>query len=184
MSQYLHYIAILAPEPVASEVTSFKEDIALRYNSRAALKNMPHITLKAPFIMDAQHCRMLLQWFEDLRLETPKFSLQLNGFGSFPNSKKPVIFVKPEPSANLDGLQKEITSSFRADNFPALDSTDKRFHPHMTIAYRDLSFHDYERAWADYAAKQYNAAFEVNEVVLFQHNGRQWNPVCRCLLPG
>jgi 2'-5' RNA ligase len=184
LSQYLHYIAILAPEPVASEVTLFKEDIALRYNSRAALKNMPHITLKAPFIIDAQHYLKLLHWFEDLRIETPKFTLQLNGFGSFPNPKKPVIFVKPEPSPNLHRLQKEIIGFYSADIFPALNSTDKQFHPHMTVAYRDLSFPDYEQAWAEYAAKQYNAAFEVNEVVLLQHNGRQWNPVCRCLLPG
>ena len=48
-SANLYFIALLPPVEVAEEVTEIKQFFARNYNSRAALKSPPHVTLQPPF---------------------------------------------------------------------------------------------------------------------------------------
>ena len=64
----LYFIAILPPAEISVEITAFTIDMDVLYSSKAALKSMPHITLKAPFKLPAQKHGDLLQWFSNLRV--------------------------------------------------------------------------------------------------------------------
>lgn len=49
MSDALYFIALVLPSPLYEEVTRLKEYFRDRYNSKAALRSPPHITLHMPF---------------------------------------------------------------------------------------------------------------------------------------
>lgn len=172
----LYFIAIIPPKQISEEVTLFKRDFASHYDSCKALKVVPHITLKAPFkILQTDH-KTLVSWFQKLTFSTEKFDLELRNFGSFPNAEYPVIFVNPIVSEALNNLQKTIIEKFQI-TFPGVGKqhTDYSFHPHMTIAYRDLTFDNYQKAWEIYKDKTYEAKFSVEEFHLLQHDGTKWN---------
>jgi 2'-5' RNA ligase len=171
----LYFIAILPPEDVMDEVTAFKEDMRDNYNSKTALKVMPHITLKAPFRLPAEKSREVLNWFSNIPIGTRPFQVTLKDFGSFNNKHNKVIFVKPVVTELMAGLQKNIITSFRKA-FPeiSMSTYEHEFKPHMTIAYRDLIEENYEKAWAVYKDKQYSATFTCNSFYLLQHNGLKW----------
>ena len=58
----LYFIAIIPPEEIATEITSFKQEMANIYNSKKALRVMPHITLKAPFTVVSNRDEEVLEW--------------------------------------------------------------------------------------------------------------------------
>lgn len=134
----LFFIAIIPQEKVYNEVVEFKNDFANRFDSRKALKVMPHITLKTPFKLANSKTEQLVLWFNRLYINTVAFKIPLKDFGSFNNPLNPVIFIKPAITTALFVLQKEIVSSF-TNSFPeSIHAMDKKFNPHMTVAYRDL----------------------------------------------
>jgi probable DNA metabolism protein len=178
-AEALYFIAIVPPKPICDEVTKIKEDFALRFGSRKALRVMPHITLKAPFKIPESLSVKLLKWFGDLSIERKALGLELNGFGAFDNPEHPVVFVRPEPSVELCVLQAEIVASL--GNFmPGLvKSTDRHFNPHMTVAYRDLTTEQFRRSWPEYKEKRFHAAFTASEMCLLRHDGTSWKIIAR-----
>lgn len=182
-AENLYFIALIPPDAIAGEVTAFKTDFALNYNSKAALKIMPHITLKAPFKIEAARHGDVLKWFADLSLGEKPFEVELNGFGIFDNAKKPVVYVRPVITDAMAKVQKVVIDAFEAA-FPniALQFTERNFKPHMTIAYRDLAYAEFEKAWQVYQRKEYKARFIANRLYLLKHNGKKWLAVAEHLL--
>ena len=178
----LYFIALIPQKEVADAVTEFKKDFASRFKSTKALRLMPHLTLKAPFHLAQSDHEFFLQWFDKLRINSPQFEIELKNFGSFPKTDGPVVFIRPVINKPLLSLQTEIISNFKI-SFPNLvDRFDLNFEPHMTIAYRDLSFENYVEAWKEYQAKEFKALFEVKRFYLLQHDTRQWNIITTYLL--
>jgi len=179
----LYFIALIPPDDICREVHAFKEDIARQYNSIKSLKIIPHITLKAPFTTGVLKKDDMIVWFNNMAITTGPFETVLDGFSFFDNPKNPVIFVKPMPSTPLHVLQKEVIHGFQKQ-FP--DSTvhpaDKIFHPHMTIAYRDLAYAEFINARKVYEAKTYNNSFITNALFLLKHNSLEWKVVAKRIL--
>ena len=172
----LYFLAITPPLDLSKKITEIQEDIASRFGSRASLKVMPHITLKAPFKFPAAAHLVVLEWFENLNVQVPRFDLHLKNFGAFRNKNKPVIFIRPEPAVPLMQLQKQILSKFE-NSFPDVPLMDleKNFHPHMTIAYRDLKIDSFQAAWTEFQSREFSDIFEVANFHLLKHDGKKWH---------
>jgi 2'-5' RNA ligase len=182
--EILFFIAILPPEDVMAEVTTFKENMRDNYGSKTALKVMPHITLKAPFKVPAEEHEQIVDWFRNIPANTEPFPITLENFGSFDNKHNKVIYVNPLVTEQMAGLQKNIINSF-AKNFPKINMStyEHEFKPHMTIAYRDLTDENYQIAWGIYKDKHYSATFMCNSFCLLQHNGLRWEVIQEHHLP-
>lgn len=178
-----YFIAVIPPDDICRDVTAFKEDMALHYNSKKALRIMPHITLKAPFITATNRDAEVLDWFKNLPIKTLPFEIALDGFGAFDNSRNPVIFVKPLLNPGLTALQNEVISGF-TQHFTEIPVhfNEQDYHPHMTIAYRDLAYAGFKKAWAAYAEKTYLATFTTSCFFLLKHNGLCWEIALKKLL--
>ncbi|PZR22172.1 MAG: hypothetical protein DI539_06195 [Flavobacterium psychrophilum] len=176
--QNLYFIALIPHDTVAGEVTDFKNDFAANYNSSRALRTMPHITLKAPFKLAQREHKNLMAWFDNLRPMVESFFVELEDFGSFPNKDNPVIYVKPVMTPPLERLQKSILNAFE-HAYPdiTIPYTERNFHPHMTIAFRDLTPEQYARAMDVYQHKKYSANFRADTFYLLQHDGEKWNVI-------
>ena len=174
----LFFIAIIAPDDVAAEINIFKHDIRDNYSSKAALKTMPHITLKAPFKLSFGEREGLLDWFSKLPIALQSFPVVIKNFGCFNNRHNKVIYVKPVMSDKLAELQSAVISNFTAA-YPKVNMSthEHQFSPHMTIGYRDLTPENFDKAWAAYSDKHYQSAFLCQSISLLQHNGMKWEVV-------
>ncbi len=181
--QTMYFIAILPSGDVSDELDGFKHDFANRFNSRAALRIQPHITLKAPFHLPAAKQPELAEWFGQLDFPVPVFNQELRDFGFFPRARKPVVFVQPVLNPSLTAVQKHILFRIK-DAFPSLapGEYELAFHPHITIAYRDLQPAMFRAAWEEYGSKRYDALFKVDRVTLLRHEGEKWQVLIQTAL--
>lgn len=173
-----YFIAVIPPEDISAEITAIKHEIASVYNTEKVLKVMPHITLKAPFVINAKRDTEVVQWFINIETNVTPFETILNGFGAFDNPKNPVIFVKPEASVAMYTLQKDVLNSFKAHfaDIP-VHFHEVAFHPHITIGYRDLAYDEFEKAWAVFKNREYRANFTLHNFCLLKHNGNHWEVI-------
>lgn len=166
----LYFIAIYPPQKIIDEVKVFKEDLAFYYDNSKALKNDAHITLLPPFFREPELENDILTAFQKIDTDITPFKIELNGFGSFPNPKSPVLFVQPESNDALVELYHRVKVHF---NFMKYS-----FQPHITVGYRNLTFENYVKAWEIYKSREFKAHFIVNEIVLLRHDGK-WVPIAK-----
>ncbi|HKZ66952.1 MAG TPA: 2'-5' RNA ligase family protein [Chitinophagaceae bacterium] len=181
----LYFIAIIPAQETGDEITRFKKDFADRFESKKALKVMPHITLKAPFKLPVSEHSKLKQWFQKLFINVEPFEMELKGFGAFRNKNSRVVFVQPVMKTQLYSLQREIIRSFSLFYLhePIMD-LEIKYAPHITVAYRDLDPEKFRQAWKEYQEKKYIATFWVNDFHLLQHNGTEWKIISTYSLRG
>jgi 2'-5' RNA ligase len=171
----LYFIAITTPEALSQKIIKIQEDIANRFKSQASLKITPHITLKAPFRFPKDQHESVLNWFSDLPVSVEPFQIKLKNFGAFHNKNKPVLFIYPEPGAQLMSLQKQIRN-FYQDSFPSekVMNYEVDYHPHLTVAFRDLQPALFTEAWEEFKEKEFDESFEVRDFHLLQHQVKSW----------
>lgn len=171
----LFFVAVIPPAGICDIITAIKREIASVYGSQHVLRLVPHITLKAPFSAEPGAAQ---EWFQMIPLLVDAFEQQLKNFRCFPNKRNPVIYIEPVMNPALAALQQNILDSF-SDYFPdmSVSNNEKQFHPHVTIAYRDLPYDKFADAWAEYRGRKFEAQFTVDKIYLMQHDQRQWNIV-------
>jgi 2'-5' RNA ligase len=151
--------------------------IASNFESKAALRTVPHITLIAPFNISSEKHQDLVQKFQSISFMQKPFNLHLEDFGAFKNNKRPVIFVNPLLNDELKNLQLEMSMQMKVLASVQPSENDRDYHPHVTIAFKDLSREHFKKAWEIYSEQKYEAEFVVDAVHLLHHNGNRWNVV-------
>jgi 2'-5' RNA ligase len=176
MMSCLYFVAIIPPKDICEAITKIKEDICERFNTKHALRLIPHITLKAPFSISTHRHQSIVTWFQDIPPVVQPFLQELNSFNCFANKNNPVIFIEPVLSSPLKLLQVSIITEFRKE-FPdvPVSQNELRFHPHITVGYRDLAYENFQSAWREYRDKSFKASFKVENFSLLQHDRKQWN---------
>ncbi|MGE8524782.1 2'-5' RNA ligase family protein [Chryseobacterium rhizosphaerae] len=164
----MYFIAVYPPKEIIEEVKVFKSDFALVYDNSKALKNDAHITLFPPFSREMELESDIFTAFQKIDTQMSPFEIELNGFGSFPNPKNPVIFIHPENNLHLEELHNRVKQQF---NFAKYS-----FHPHMTVGYRNLTWENYLKAWEKYQSKEYKTKFLVDKISLLRHDYK-WIPI-------
>ena len=146
----------------------FSNDFAGRFNSVKSFENFPHITILRPFNFDENKEELLTEKFSGMNLKFNSFEVFLNGFGCFANSKNPVIFINPENTVELQQLYDEVQSNFEFHPYG-------KFHPHLTVAFKDLSPENFKKSWQEYQNKTFEDSFLVDKICLFKHENKKWN---------
>jgi 2'-5' RNA ligase len=178
MMSSLYFVAIIPPDDICEQITAIKHDFKKRFNSKHALRLIPHITLKAPF-SSADH-QQVLDWFANIPIHTTPFEQRLNNFNCFANKRNPVIFIEPVLGEPLKELQKNIIQNFkRTFSSIPVSQNELKFHPHMTVGYRDLSHDNFQLAWSEYKHKTFSASFMVDNFCLLQHDRKQWDIIAK-----
>lgn len=174
-----YFIALVPPEPLLSEINELKRFFADHYGSRAALRSPAHITLHMPFewaAADEQELKdALLRFAERQR----PFNIELNGFGCFPPR---VIFIRPVPSSELEKLQAGLKkmAAMELGIFNA-DRLNQGFHPHVTLAFRDLKKRFFEEAFAAINSRKFDDMWTAKSIELMRHTGQEWEVAESCM---
>ena len=176
----LYFVAIVPGKPVYEEVLAFKEEFKERFNSKAALRSPPHITLHMPFQWKEEKEQLLVSSLEDLTNGQTPFDIKVEGFGAFPPR---VIYVNVIESNALKAIFQAVQKNARIDWHIYPKSTNSRpFKPHMTIAFRDLKKLEFFKAWEEFENRKYIAQFLAEDICLLKHNGNSWDILHRSTL--
>lgn len=169
-----YFIAIIPPEPVFSEIEKVKVDISQKYNNKSSLRSPAHITLHMPFEMKEEKEGILIQKISAFNF-CALFSVELKNYSCF---EPKVIFIDVVKNETLNLLQKELVFHVKSNLNIFNQYEDKRaYHPHITIAFRDLKKTDFYLANEEYKNKNFSAEFEVNSFFLLKHTGKVWLPL-------
>jgi 2'-5' RNA ligase len=171
-AEKLYFVAIVPPSPIYEEAFEQKVYFKTKYNSKASLNSPPHITLHMPFRWPETDELILANHIHSFSEGKQPIPIQLNGFSSFPPK---VIFINVEITAELEKLQKDLERFFKRElNLFNAKYKDLPFHPHLTLAFRDLKKPNYQKAWEEFVGKNYQATFLADKIALLKHSGAVW----------
>ncbi|RYF84849.1 MAG: hypothetical protein EON98_08095, partial [Chitinophagaceae bacterium] len=104
---------------------------------------------------------------------TISFLITTNNFSAF---KPRTLFIAVAENESLNMLKKASDQSFRHSDYK-MKIENWPFHPHITIATRDLHKKDFVEAWPMFEGKIFLEEFEASRLSLLRHNGRHWDVV-------
>lgn len=167
------YLIALVPGPeLRDRVRSLKEEMKQRFGASHALKSPAHITLQMPFRREESFEPEIVKTLKSLALQQEVFEIPLSGFGCFPPS---VLFVGVGNREAVTKLQRRLQKTLKEDLGLSSRERGFRFHPHMTIATRDLTEESFLRAWPEFGKRTFDAVFAVKSLFLLKHNGKNWD---------
>ena len=168
----LYFIAIIPPQEISTEIQRIKETIYEKYNSKASLNAPPHITLHMPFDWKLHKQELLIQKLDLFSTSIERFEIQLSGFNCF---EPRVIYVGVAENEILENMQQDLFRFCKKDlNLFNAHYKQLPFHPHITLAFRDLKKPMFYKAWQEFENKTYSSRFILESIVLLKHNGKQW----------
>jgi 2'-5' RNA ligase len=168
----LYFIALIPPQPIYDEALEQKHYFKEHYNSKASLNSPPHITLHMPFRWKEQKEEQLVQKLEDFIKVFDPIKVCLDNFSAFAPR---VIFINVVKTDALEMLQKSIQRFCKKElNLFNANYKEQPFHPHLTLAFRDLKKPNFKKAWEEFAQKEYKAEFIADKLALLKHNGKTW----------
>ncbi|OON70373.1 hypothetical protein B0919_04755 [Hymenobacter sp. CRA2] len=174
-------LATLPSEPVFAEVWALKQEVHRLTGSRNAVRLPPHITLIPPFRLVPADFELRAQAvFADFAATQAPAEVSLQDFAWFDHR---TLFVHVAQAEALEQLHAALVARCRAD-LPEVPHETRPFTAHMTLATRDLPPAQVPALKQDFAARRYAATFLVTSLVLFRHDGRQWQALHEFALAG
>ncbi|GIV30925.1 MAG: hypothetical protein KatS3mg029_0276 [Saprospiraceae bacterium] len=167
----LYFIAVLPGEEIQQEVMAFKQYCCTHFGACHALKSPPHITLVPPHRWAEEVLPQLEEVLDLFALGQEPFEVELQDFAAFAPR---VIYVDVSPNPSLRALHRHLLAKLER-SMEFRDERAHRFHPHMTIAHRDLDRQAFRRAWAHFSLVEYRRRFTVDQLVLLEHRDKRWH---------
>ena len=175
MSESLYFIAVVPTVEIQEEITKLKQEVAEKYESKHALKSPPHITLHMPFKWKDKRYKELVAVMEKLNSDFEPFEVQLKDFDFF---ELRVVFVDVVENEKLNQLQKVVVDICRKQlKLDNANYKNRPFHPHVTIAFRDLKKRMFYEAKKEFEFREVSYKFQVTEISLLKHDGKKWNVI-------
>jgi 2'-5' RNA ligase len=170
----MYYIAIVAPEEINQEVLKWKNYFKDHFECTVALKSPAHITLIPPFWMEEYLEDELVNSINSFSPTKNKLEITLKDFAAF---KPKVIFVDVMKSDVLNHLYQSFADYIFSENKFPIKKDDRPFHPHVTLATRDLYKKAFQEAWEIFSKKKYEALWIVHGISLLRHNKKNWDVI-------
>lgn len=168
-----YFLAIVPSPPLQDRVMKVKTYFRDQFNCKAPLRSPAHITLHMPFIFKETKEAELVEKLGNTVINQPPFDLELNGFGAFAPR---TIYIAVEDSAQLMSFQKELTQFTKRElGLFNTNYKDQGYHPHVTVAFRDLKKALFAEAWDQFRDRELSHTFKVSSFWLLKHDGKEWH---------
>lgn len=169
----MYFVAVLLPEALNEKILVYKKQMAKNYGCTVGLKSPAHITLVPPFWTAATNEDLLRAELDGLAATLSPFTVFTANFSAFAPR---TLFVAVKESADLLALKKKTDERFDAKAY-GTKKNSRPFHPHITVATRDLQKKDFADAWPQFEKQKFEESFDVAALCLLRHNGRLWDVV-------
>ena len=175
----MYFVALVAPEDINKQVVKWKHWMKERYQCEVALRSPAHVTLVPPFWMRPELENNLDDSITKFSIHQKSFRVQLNNFSHF---KSKVIFIDVATNDQLTKMKDDLSRFLLNSGKYPLKEDGRSFHPHVSIANRDLHKTAFYEAWEHFKEKRYAADWMVQSISLLKHNNRNWDVIASSLL--
>lgn len=166
-----YFLAVVPPIEIGEQVTAIKEDLQQKFGIKYALKSPPHVTLKMPFSFNETKEVMLASRIGDFLQKQTSFPLEIIGVGTFGNR---VIFLDIVPCEELKILQSALKNFCKKDLNLIDELSDRNYHPHMTVAFKDLKPALFREVLEVVKSHRFSARFQVTQLALLKRSEGRW----------
>jgi 2'-5' RNA ligase len=167
----MYYITLLCPPEIDEPIGAHKEMMRENFGCVVAAKSPAHLTLIAPFFLSDGKYRELLERMAAFESIVSEVEVNVEGYNHFGER---VIFADVHVNDNMVAMQEQLENYLRNGGFPFIKEAKKPFHPHITIATRDLKDTDFVAAWANFEGKQISSSFTTNTFHLMKLVDERW----------
>jgi 2'-5' RNA ligase len=168
-----YFIAIVLPPEILEPAEALKQELFLTHGLKGALRSPAHITLHRPFSLNESREKMLIEKLEQFR-NGPPFEIQLKNFAAFIPR---VIYIDVLPNGSLVQLHDNLMRFAKRELQLFNEADDMRgFHPHVTIASRDLKKDLFKNIWPEFVSRKFEAGFMCDSVTLLKLE-KKWVPL-------
>ncbi len=137
-----------------------------RFNAGHALKSPAHITLQMPFNRPPEAELRIFKVLKSFAATQTVFEVNLSGFDCF---RPRVIYVKIDNHSPILELHQLLLHTLKEQLEFTPQELDRRFHPHMTTATRNLTPELFAMAWQEFEQRPFEAAFWADHLLLSAH---------------
>lgn len=157
-----YFIAIVLPPPVFEEAEKIKHELYTKHHLKGALRSPAHITLHRPFEWKEEKEKLLLETLNTFKFYQKNIAIELTNFAFF---EPRVIYIDVLPNTILVDLHKAL-KTFAKTKLGLLNEVNdlRGFHPHVTVAFRDLKKRTFYELKEEFAQKQFRASFNCNQI--------------------
>ena len=177
----MYFIALVAPDLINHDVLKWKQFMKERFDCLVALRSPAHITLIPPFWMEGSLENRLEDALKKFSKQQLSFALELANFGAF---KPRVIYVDVVPNEILKDFHSRLQVFLTGTRLFPISKEDHPYHPHVTIATRDLHKKSFQEAWTIFKEKEYKASWKADNISLLKHNQKNWEVIFTSRLAG
>ena len=170
----MYFIALVLPEDINQKILGYKKYMFENYKCQVAMKSPAHITLIPPFWMKEDLESFLIRDLDSLAGTFHAFELSAHTFSGF---HPRTIFIAPEESRELKELKTITDDFFKRREEYKMEFDSRPFHPHITIASRDLHKKDYYVAMDYFKQKDFSAHWMTDTISVLKHNKKNWDVV-------
>ncbi len=165
MDSKKYFIGIVVPEPVFEKVEGIKQQLFEKHGLKGALRSPAHITLHRPFEWKEDKEEALIHKLRNFSF-VKKFEIQLQNFDFF---EPKVIFVDVLPNNGLLELHDSLKNFAKKELKLFNEVEDIRgFHPHVTVALRDLKKPKFYTLKKEFEAKTFSETFSFSDISLLK----------------
>lgn len=141
-----------------------------KYGCKVGLKSPAHITIVAPFWMAEENEATLTGDIATIATGVARFVVVTKNFSSFPPT---TLFIAVHDNPMLNILKKASEKIVLHPQYK-IKKELRPFHPHITIATRDLHKKDFWEALEHFNSKSFEKEFTATGLSLLKHNGQVW----------
>jgi len=170
----MYFIALVLPTWINEEVLKWKLYMKEHFNCLVALRSPAHITLVPPFWMDGELEKKLEEVISQFSQGRIFFEVGLKNFAAF---KPRVIYADVLPNTYLQTLHDQLREYLVSLNLFPVKKEERPFHPHVTIATRDLHKKAFYDAWEIFRKKDYEALCRIEGISLLKHDQKNWDVI-------
>lgn len=169
----MYFTALILPPQLNEKVLAYKKQLQEAYGCKVGLKSPAHITLIPPYWMPEAKEAALKDDMITLGQTLPAFTLTTANFSAFAPR---TLFIAVQNSEPLQAVKKKNDHFFRHRDYK-MKIESRPFHPHITLATRDLYKKDFAAAWTRFQNEVFEESFAVTGLSLLKHNGQSWDVV-------
>ena len=170
----MYFVAIVLPEELNQKILLYKKYMHEKYGCAVGLKSPAHITIVPPFWMELEKEKQLIADITSLSCEFESFEISTNNFSAF---RPRTIFIDLGSNDKLIVFKDQADLFFNRNQHYKIKTDSRPFHPHITIATRDLFKKDFHEAWPYFSEKEFIESWNVKGLSLLKHNKKNWDVI-------
>lgn len=162
----LYFIGIVPEKNICEKIKQLKLLAQDKFNCSWALRSTAHITLVPPFHLELSSENQLSNELTNFNYD--KFPISIDGFDHFSDR---VIFLKVDNHKKIFTLKQTLDAQL--DSFD-IKSRTKNFHPHITIAFKDLNNEIFNVAFSYFNKLNLYEISKNWKICLFKNDKSGW----------